>query len=386
MILPANPLANYHAHKAEIDDAIGAALSSGFYILGKEVAKFEAEFASYLGVSESVGVGSGTEALHLALRACGIGNGNAVITVSHTAVATVCAIQLAGAVPILVDIDPVTFTIDLNQVKEVLASNPPGLVRAIVPVHLYGHPAPMPEIMELAEAHGLCVIEDCAQAHGAKIAGKTVGSFGDFGAFSFYPTKNLGALGDGGALCTNRPELAAKARELRQYGWKERYISESHGLNTRLDELQAAILRVKLRYLDRENQRRQVIAEHYKRLLSSSSLMLPSMAASVEHVYHQYVARCSRRDDLKMTLKQNGIETAILYPMPIHLQPGYRDSVRIRQHGLPVTEQICGEILSLPIYPELKEEDVRRVSELVLKWDSMQHALSQPEAMRSAAD
>ena len=296
-----------------------------------------------------------------------------------------CAIQLAGAVPILVDIDPGSFVIDLNQVKDVLASTPPGFVRAIVPVHLYGHPAPMPEIMELAKAHALSVIEDCAQAHGAKIAGKKVGSFGDFGAFSFYPTKNLGALGDGGAICTNRPELAAKARELRQYGWKERYISESHGLNTRLDELQAAILRVKLRHLDRENQRRQAIAGRYNQHLGSSRLTLPSTAPGVDHVYHQYVVRCSGRDNLKSSLKQNGIETAILYPMPIHLQPGYRGSVTVRQHGLPVTEKLCNEILSLPIYPELTDEDVRRVAEVVLHWDrSIRNEEPKPVAMRSA--
>jgi dTDP-4-amino-4,6-dideoxygalactose transaminase len=368
MILPANPRANYNAHKTEIDDAIQAVLSSGSYILGNEVGTFEAEFAAYLGVAESVGVGSGTEALHLALRACGIGPGHGVVTVSHTAVATVCAIQLAGATPVLVDINPASFTIDVNQVKKALASAPPGFVRAIVPVHLYGHPAPMPEIMDLARTHGLVVVEDCAQAHGATISGKKVGSFGDFGAFSFYPTKNLGAIGDGGALSTNRPELAEKARELRQYGWKERYISSSHGLNTRLDELQAAVLRVKLRYLNAENERRRAIAARYGELLVYSNLMLPSTAARAEHVYHQYVVRCSARDALKAMLKQNYVETAILYPMPIHLQPGYRHTVTLGPGGLPVTESICGEILSLPAYPELADVDVSHVSELILSW------------------
>lgn len=382
MILPANPRANYCAHKTEIDDAIQAALSSGSYILGNEVRTFEAEFAAYLGVAESVGVGSGTEALHLALRACGIGPGQGVVTVSHTAVATVCAIQLAGATPVLVDINPVSFTIELEQIKEVLASTPPGFVRAIVPVHLYGHPAPMPEIMDVAQGHGLFVIEDCAQAHGAKIDGKKVGSFGDFGAFSFYPTKNLGALGDGGALSTNHSELAKKARELRQYGWRERYISSSHGLNTRLDELQAAVLRVKLRHLDAENQRRRAIAARYGELLIASNVVLPSTAARVEHVFHQYVVRCSARDTLKAMLKQNSVETAILYPMPVHLQPGYRRTVTLGPGGVPVTEKTCGEILSLPLYPELAEEDVRHVSELILNWEQ---SIRSDDRQRAAA-
>lgn len=366
VILPANPHASYLAHKQEIDTAVLAVLASGWYILGREVSGFEAEFAAYLGVAESIGVGNGTDAVYLALRACGIGVGDRVITVSHTAVATVCAIQLAGATPILADIDAATFTMNLDQVEDAIRANPSGYFKAIVPVHLYGHPVNMTRVMNIARQYDLSVIEDCAQAHGATWQNKKVGSFGHFGAFSFYPTKNLGAIGDGGAVVTNDADLAKKARELRQYGWKERYISDSHGMNSRLDELQAAILRVKLRYLEAENDRRREIAALYNRLLSSSDLALPREAAGARHVYHQYVVRSQRRDSLKATLKHHSVETAILYPKPVHLQPGYIEVARLGGHELSTTEQTSQEILSLPVYPELTEEQVSRVAKLVL--------------------
>ena len=369
-ILPASPKANYLAHKEEIDHSIHQALLSGSYILGAEVTQFESEFAAYVGVRYAIGVGSGTDALHLALRASGIGPGDGVITASHTAVATVCAIQLAGATPVLVDVDPASFILDLNGVERALASSSPGFIRAIVPVHLYGRPTRISEIMEIAERYNLVVIEDCAQAHGAKWQGQLVGSFGDFGAFSFYPTKNLGALGDGGAVVTNNQELAQKASELRQYGWKERYISNSHGLNTRLDELQAAILRVKLRYLDAENRRRTELAVLYSKLLAESQLILPVPSdTDWEHVYHQYVVRSSRRDALRAALKTGGVETAILYPMPVHLQPGYRDSVQADPGDLRWTEKVAQEILSLPLYPELSNEEVQQVAEVILEFE-----------------
>jgi dTDP-4-amino-4,6-dideoxygalactose transaminase len=366
VILPANPHANYLVHKKEIDTAVQTVLASGWYILGQEVSRFEEEFAAYLGVAESIGVGNGTDAVHLALRACGIGAGDRVITVSHTAVATVCAIQLAGASPILADIDASTFTIGLDQVEDAIQRNPNGYFKAIVPVHLYGHPVDMTRIMNIARQYDLYVIEDCAQAHGATWQSKKAGSFGHFGAFSFYPTKNLGAIGDGGAVVTNDADLAKKARELRQYGWKERYISDSHGMNSRLDELQAAILRVKLRYLEAENDRRREIAALYNRLLSSSDLALPREAAGARHVYHQYVVRSQRRDSLKAMLKHRSVETAILYPLPVHRQRGYAHGAKLSAEGLPETEKACLEILSLPVYPELTDGQILRVAETIV--------------------
>jgi dTDP-4-amino-4,6-dideoxygalactose transaminase len=270
MILQSNPKANFLAHEAEIRSAIARALESGWYILGGEVAAFEKEFAAFLGARHVVGVGNGTDALALVLRACGIGPGDAVITVSHTAVATVAAIELTGASPVLVDVEPETFTMDVNCLEEAIRESVSKKLRlkAIVPVHLYGHPADMAAIMEIARRHGLRVIEDCAQAHGAVISGKMTGTFGDAAAFSFYPTKNLGALGDGGAVATDDPALAEKISQLREYGWKNR-ISQYAGLNSRLDEIQAAILRVKLKYLSAENARRREIAKLYDILLSA---------------------------------------------------------------------------------------------------------------------
>lgn len=359
----ANPLANYLAHKDEIDAAIAHVLSGGRYILGEEVAAFEQEFVRYIGVQFGIGVGSGTEALHLAMRACEIGPGDEVITVSHTAVATVAAIELCGAKPILVDIDPQSFTIDSNQIEAAITSR----TKAIVPVHLYGHPADMQAIMSIARHHGLYVIEDCAQSHGATYRGRKTGAWGDIAAFSFYPTKNLGALGDGGMVVTDDPGLAGRARLLREYGWRQRNISEIPGLNTRLDELQAAILRVKLRYLDGENSRRRELAQFYNTLLSSTDLVLPKEKSNVRHVYHQYVVRSQRRDALKAYLKKQGIGTLIHYPVPIHLQRAYRG--RLGDKGLlSYTEEACREILSLPMYPQLSEKQVRSISELILDW------------------
>lgn len=365
VLLPANPHANYLAHKQEIDQVVSSVLESGWYILGQELGRFEAEFAAYIGAAESIGVGNGTDALQLALRACGVGPGDGVITVSHTAVATVCAIQLSGATPVLADIDPATFTIDLNRVEDILRSDASRRVKAMVPVHLYGHPADMSGVMDIAGRHDLFVIEDCAQAHGARWQNRKVGSFGHFGAFSFYPTKNLGALGDGGALVTSHAELAQKARELRQYGWKERYISDAHGMNTRLDELQAAILRVKLRYLDEENGRRREIAARYSRLLSGSASLLPQESDAAEHVYHQYVVRSLQRDNLRVFLKRNSVETSVLYPFPVHLQRGYRET-EVGAGGMHETERACREILSLPLYPELSDAQVSRIAEITI--------------------
>jgi dTDP-4-amino-4,6-dideoxygalactose transaminase len=364
-LLPANPKASYLAYKEEIDAAIANVLESGTYILGSEVEEFEAEFARYIGVESAIAVGSGTDALEIALRACGVAGDDAVITVSHTAVATVCAIQLCGASPVLVDVDPGTFTIDLNLVEDTLRSDLGDSIKAIVPVHLYGHAVDMPAIMEIAERHDLWVVEDCAQAHGSAWDRQKVGSFGDFGAFSFYPTKNLGALGDGGGLVTKDTNLAGRARMLRQYGWKQRYVSELFGMNSRLDELQAAILRVKLRHLDQGNVRRRKIAQSYDAGLGDAGLILPLASGSAEHVYHQYVVRSESRDELRAFLQKNSVGTAVLYPLPVHLQNAYRENVTVGRGGLRHTERVCKEILSLPLFPELRDDQVARVVDLL---------------------
>ncbi|MBA2432748.1 MAG: DegT/DnrJ/EryC1/StrS family aminotransferase [Chthoniobacterales bacterium] len=357
-LLPADPKLGYLAHKAEIDDAVQRVLESGRYILGEECSAFEHEFAAFVGVQHCIGVGNGTDALELALRALGIGHGDTVITTSNTAVATVAAIELAGATPLLVDVDDETLTISPPALEKALATT---RAAAVIPVHLYGHPADMPQIMAIAERHQLRVIEDCAQAHGAAIDGRQVGTFGDAAAFSFYPTKNLAALGDGGAVVTHDEHLATRLRELRTYGWRERYISETAGMNTRLDEIQAAILRVRLRHLPHDNDRRREIAARY-----SHSLGRAPAAGDVHHVYHQYVIRISRRDELRERLKRQQIETAILYPQPIHLQPAYRG--RIATAGeLPVTERAARELLCLPMHPWLTDSDADRVTAAILQ-------------------
>jgi dTDP-4-amino-4,6-dideoxygalactose transaminase len=361
-----NPKANYLAHREEIEHAIARVLEGGFYILGGEVAEFEREFAAYVGVSHGIGTGSGTDALQLALRACGIGPGDTVITVAHTAVATVAAIELAGATPVLIDVDPRTFTLDPNRLGDALKVERSASPKAVIPVHLYGHPADMPAIMDIATRAGLRVIEDCAQSQGAAISGRKTGSWGDMAAFSFYPTKNLGALGDAGALLSNDPGLAGRARQLREYGWRERHISEIPGLNTRLDELQAAILRVKLQYLDAENEQRRRLANLYENLLNRTPLLLPEAGDEVFHVYHQYVVRSQQRDALRVHLRAHGIGTQIHYPVPIHLQPAYRH--RIRSLGMERTEEIARQILSLPMYPELTENDIQAISDCVARW------------------
>ena len=375
-ILQADPRANYLAHKPEIDEAISRVLESGRYILGRETEAFEKEFAAYLGAAYAVGVGNGTDALEIALRACGVGAGDGVITVSHTAVATVAAIECVGASPILVDINPVTFTMEPEHLEETLdklSSSQSSVVRgkpkAVIPVHLYGHPADMPAILEISQRYGLYVIEDCAQSHGAALYGRKTGTWGHLAAFSFYPTKNLGTLGDGGMVATNDPELAEKVRLLREYGWKTRFISSFSGINSRLDELQAAILRVKLRHLEDENRKRQSLAKIYTHELSSSILALPECISEANHVYHQYVIKTEYRDLLKHYLNERGIYSLIHYPVPIHLQPAYQGRLPF-VNPLANTEKISREVLSLPMYPELTQAQIHYVSEAIISWNN----------------
>ena len=356
MILCSNPQAQYLAHRSEIDAAIAQVLQKGRYILGDEVSSFEAEFAAYVGVRHGIGVGSGTEALHLALLASGIGPGDEVITVSHTAVATVAAIEMTGAIAVLVDIEPDFFTLDPAKLKAALTQR----TKAIIPVHIYGQPVDVEAVMEFAQEHGLRVIEDCAQAHGAKYKGQRVGSFGDLACFSFYPTKNLGAFGDGGIVVTSDAGLAERVRLLREYGWANRYVSQVAGWNSRLDELQAAILRVKLKYLDADNAARARHAQRYNEAFSAFRLSPPPRRSDAEHVYHLYVIRVAQRDQLQSFLHSRDIGALIHYPVPVHLQPAYSDRIR-HNNALVETERAASEILSLPIYPEIDEADLFKV-------------------------
>ena len=366
MIQPApipqtDPRAAYLAQKTEIDAAIMQVLESGQYILGRAVEQFEREFAANLGLAHGIGCASGTDALELALRACGIGEGHLVFTVSHTAVASVAAIERAGAKPVLVDIEPGGFAMDPAALDAALRDAPPGRPAAILPVHLYGEPADLATIGEIARAQGLRVIEDCAQSHGAVYRRRPAGSFGDIACFSFYPTKNLGALGDAGIVATADAMLAEAAREIREYGWRERYVSARNGINTRLDPIQAAVLSVKLPRLRADNERRQAIAARYDEGLSGLPIGLPRRRADTSHVFHQYVIRGKDRDRLREHLRAGSIGTGIHYPVPVHLHPAYRSRVALGPTGLRNSEKAAGEILSLPIYPQLADDAVDRV-------------------------
>lgn len=377
-----NPKANYLAHQQEIDTAVKRVFDGGYYILGNEVSAFEHELASFCGSANCVSCANGTDALELIMRALGIGHGDEVITVANTAVATVSAVERTGAKIRFADIEPDTFTMSPESLKTALGES--DKIKAVIPVHLFGCPADILSIRKIAEEHKIFIIEDCAQAHGAEIGGRKVGTFGIAGGFSFYPTKNLGALGDGGAIITDSMELAEKIRSLRQYGWVKRYISEYSGINSRLDELQAAILRVKLRFLASDNMRRREIATFYSRELSSivdntcpspfapstllrtepTSLLLPPARPECFHVYHQYVIRTSQRDQLKEHLSNLGVGTAIHYPIPIHQQPAYA-KMNVK---LPVTERLNDEILSLPMFPELTDEELKTITDAIKKY------------------
>ena len=348
--------------KNEIDEAIAAVLAKGNFILGEEVRAFEEEFARYLGVNHAVGVSSGTEALYLSLLAAGIGSGDEVITVPNTAVPTVAAISQSGASPVFVDINPDTYTLDTGKLEAALTLK----TRAIIPVHLYGHVVDMGPLMDIAGRYDLVVIEDACQAHGAEYRGKKAGTIGDMGAFSFYPTKNLGAYGDGGMVVTADDSLARKLYLLRFYGMtnKEKYLHEIKGINSRLDEMQAAILRIKLKYLDRWIERRREITARYNELLSGLPLKTPVEPAYARHVYHLYIVRTEHRDKLRRHLDRNGIGSAVHYPLPIHRQPSYAD-LNLGKGSFPEAEKCAREVLSLPIFPELEEEELLHIVQIV---------------------
>ena len=361
-------LGEYRSIQAEIDAAVARTLHSGWYILGREAASFEEEFAAFLQARGGdalacVGVNSGTDALQLALMACDVGPGDEVITVAHTAVATAAAISLTGATPVFVDIDPQTYTMD----PAALAAAITPRTKAVIPVHLYGHPAEMEQILAVAAQARIRVIEDCAQAHGAHYRGRCVGGLGDLGCFSFYPTKNLGAMGDGGAVVSRDPELAERVRLLREYGWTPaaRYVSQVQGMNSRLDEMQAAILRAKLAHLEAWNEARRQVAAWYADL-RPDTLVKPVERAGCEHVYHLYVVRVAERDAVRRELAESGVGSGIHYPVPIHMQPAYKGTAGMR-HDLSRTEKAAGEILSLPMHPHMSHEQARATAEALYR-------------------
>lgn len=347
--------------KDELDAAYRRVMESGWYILGQEVEAFEKEFADYCGVKHCIGVGNGLEALHLIIRAMGIGPGDEVIVPANTYIATWLAVTYAGATPVPVEPDERTYNIDSNRIEEAITPR----TRAILPVHLYGQPADMDPILEIAQRHNLKVIEDAAQAHGAKYKSKRTGGLGNAAGFSFYPGKNLGAFGDGGAVTTNDDALAASIRILRNYGSHKKYYNECKGFNSRLDELQAAFLCVKLKKLDEWNRRRQHIADVYlKEFKGIEQIILPYVPQWAEPVWHLFVIRTPKRDDLQKHLEQNGIQTMIHYPVPPHKQQAYSE---MNQLNLPITERIHQEVLSLPMGPTMND-DVSAVVKTVINF------------------
>jgi len=353
------PPAQFQSYKQEILKAIYKVCEEGPYILGPEVEAFEAEFAAYHGVKHCIGVGSGTDALSLTLRALDIGNGDEVITVSHTALATAAAIVMVEATPVLVDIEEDYYTLNPTKIEAAITPK----TKAIIPVHLYGQPCDMDKIMSIAKQHNLKVIEDCAQAHGAIYKGRKVGTIGDAGCFSFYPTKNLGAIGDGGGIITNNTQIHDRLMRLRQYGWNENRISQEPGVVSRLDEIQAAILRVKLKYLDEDNQKRRLLASTYEEVFHNSNIRLPTIRSECTHVFHLYVVRCPTRSTLMQNLLSINMVAGIHYQYPIHMHTGYINRIILPPEGLPVTQRIIEEILSFPIYPEMPLTKIKQLME-----------------------
>ncbi|PSF38186.1 Cys/Met metabolism pyridoxal-phosphate-dependent enzyme [Aphanothece hegewaldii CCALA 016] len=356
-IPPVDLARQYRSISEETEIAVLKILSSGYYVGGAAVTDFEKDFADYTGVNHCIACNSGTDALYLALRALNIGTGDEVITSPFTFIATAEAVTMTGAKPVFVDIDLDTFNLDLTQVKNAITPN----TKAIIPVHLFGQPVNMTQLMEIAIAHKIYVIEDCAQATGASWNGQKVGSIGHIGCFSFFPTKNLGACGDGGAVTTNDSEIASQVKMLREHGSSVRYRHDVMGINSRLDALQAAILQVKLRYLDQWNQQRQAVANRYQELLSPlPNLKLPQAILGGHHVWNQYTIMISHRDEVREKLQQMGVISMVYYPIPLQLQPVYQDlGYQIGQ--LPNSEQASYEVLSLPMFPDLTIEEQQQV-------------------------
>jgi dTDP-4-amino-4,6-dideoxygalactose transaminase len=356
--------AAYRAQAPELDAAVRRVLESGWYVLGKELAAFEQAFASWSNTNHAIGVGNGTDAIVVALKGLGVGKGDSVFTVSHTAVATVAAVEMANATPVLVDIDPATYTIDPAKLEEAVKAAKASGARpcAVIAVHLYGHACDLAAILDICRRHDLFLIEDCAQSHGTTIGGKRVGTLGDIATFSFYPTKNLGAFGDGGAIVTNDKALAERCGAIRQYGWIKHYLSDMVGLNSRLDEIHAAMLAVRLTHLDAEIARRRSIAAAYNQGLAGA-VQTPIVRQGVEHAYHLYVVRSGARDVLAQALKAKGIGTGIHYPLPVHLQKAYVGRVVLAPSGMAETERAAREVLSLPMHAFLSDADVAHVIE-----------------------
>ncbi len=354
--------AAYLELKPEIDDAVARVLSSGWYILGEEVEAFEAEWAAYCEAKHAVGVANGLDALHLALRALGVGPGDEVIVPSNTYIATWLAVSQCGATPVPVEPDARTYNIDPARIEQAITP----ATRVIMPVHLYGQPADMDPILAIARKHSLRVVEDAAQAHGARYKGQRIGTHGDVVAWSFYPGKNLGALGDGGAITTNDPEIADRIRVLRNYGSRVKYQNEVQGYNSRLDPIQAAVLRVKLRVLDEWNGRRRGIAQRYSESLAGSELILPHVPDWADPVWHLFVVRHPNRDQLQQRLAQAGIQTMIHYPIPPHKQQAYVKE-RFGEMQLPLASQLADEVLSLPMGPQMTDENRQIVKDTLDK-------------------
>ena len=359
MILCSNPSEQFKSYQSEIELAITAVIRSSSYILGEQVSLLETEFADYIGTSSSVGVANGTDAIEIALRALNVGFGDEVITVSHTAVATIAAIEASGAKAVLVDINPKFYTLNPNRLEEVLTKK----TKAIIAVHLYGNAVDLDPILSFCETNQLFLIEDVSQAHGAKYKGRRLGSIGDIGCFSCYPTKNLGAIGDAGLVTTDSLDLAERIRMIREYGWQNR-TSIIPGRNSRLDELQAAILRIKLKHLDSDNQKRRDKAKFYYENLSSLPLLLPNISSNVEPVFHLFVIQVETQMELIKYLKKKDIMVGVHYPLPVHLHPAYKGRV-VHSKDMSVTESIVNKIISLPIYPELSNSDSKLIVNVI---------------------
>jgi dTDP-4-amino-4,6-dideoxygalactose transaminase len=359
MILCANPSAQFESHQTEIEEVTLAVMRGNRYILGEEVASLEREFADYIGTTSAIGVANGTDAIELALRALGVGFGDEVITVSHTAVATIAAIEATGADAVLVDVESEYYTLNPEQLEEVFSVK----TRAIIAVHLYGQSANLDAIADFCQRNKVFLIEDASQAHGAKYKDKRLGSFGDVGCFSCYPTKNLGAIGDAGLITTNDTDLATRVRMLREYGWNNR-ISEYAGRNSRLDEIQAAILRIKLKYLDSDNEKRRQLARHYMANLAEVQVNLPVVRANAESVFHLFVLQVGQRQALLKYLLSKGIQAGVHYPVPVHLQPAYKGRISTVS-DMSATESLTDRIISLPMYPELSMQDAEKITNTI---------------------